>query len=193
MSGGVEPRIVAGVSGSKSSVRALRWAANEARLRHQQLRIVLAWERAQLAAYSPLASLADTQPRQRTARKALSVALTSAFGHVVPHGVTADVIEGRAERVLVQESAGAGLLVLGSASQLAAAGFAIGPVIRGCLNRARCPVVIIGPQAEVGDSATSTDTVHADCPRDEFANVDQAVVWARALSVSSPVLRSLPP
>jgi len=49
------------------------------------------------------------------------------------------------ERALVDSSAAADLLVLGSESGLTA-GRSAGPVIRACLSRAYCPVVVISPE-----------------------------------------------
>ena len=47
------PTIVAGVSGSPASARALRWAADEAKRRHGRLKVVLACRIQQRAFYAP--------------------------------------------------------------------------------------------------------------------------------------------
>jgi len=65
-----------------------------------------------------------------------------------------------AERVLVDLSAGADLLVLGSASGLTD-GRSIGPVIRGCLSRAHCPVVVVGPEGPPGSEPDYLDRMTA--------------------------------
>jgi nucleotide-binding universal stress UspA family protein len=66
------------------------------------------------------------------------------FGPVTPDGVTAELAEGVHERVLADRSGGADLLVLGVTSPAWLAGRSAGPVVRACLARAWCPVVVIG-------------------------------------------------
>ncbi len=137
-----EPRIVVGVDGSAGSVRALYWAADEARQRRGQLRVVLAWEPAYLATYSSVTAHADWGEQERAAQAVLAETLGAAFAGDMPGDVVTTVIEGVAERVLVSESCAADLLVLGSTPKTPCS--PIGPVIRGCLHQARCPVMVIG-------------------------------------------------
>jgi nucleotide-binding universal stress UspA family protein len=151
------PTIVVGVSGTPASAGALRWAADEAERRHGQLKVVLIWSAAQRAYYAPLVPPRDLGARERRAGEELKAALTAVLGDG-PHGnLTVEVAEGTAERALVEQSAGADLLVLGSASGHLA-GRPIGPVTRTCLSRAHCPVVIVGPEGPFSrDHATQTD------------------------------------
>ncbi len=149
MSGVRGPSIVVGISGSARSPRTLRWAAEEARLRHGHLRVVLAWEPAFLASYSPVSEHADHDQQERRAHQVLAGALQAAFGSDRPPGLVTKVVEGVAERVLVAESSAADLLVLGatpagSPSGPAGGGTAVGRVVRGCLRQAHCPVMVIG-------------------------------------------------
>lgn len=136
------PEILVGIDGSAGSRRALRWAAQEARQRDAALRVVLAWEPAYLAAYSPVTARAQQQ--ERAAQSLLAETLRSVFGANTPDHVVAKVVQGVAERVLVEESCTADLLILGSTSASERALPSVGPVIRGCLSQARCPVMIIG-------------------------------------------------
>ncbi len=80
------------------------------------------------------------------ARRVLAATMQSVLGPVPVDDVTVEIAEGVPERALVDYSAGADLLVLGSASAHALAGSSIGPVIRTCLSHAHCPVVIVSPQ-----------------------------------------------
>ena len=145
--GGVSvPRIVVGVDGSAGSRRALRWAAEEARQRQSRLRVVLAWEPAYLATYSSVSAHAGHGEQEQGAHVLLAETLRSVFGSDAPDDVQAAVIQGVAERVLVDESCAADLLVLGSMQVREGAHQAVGPVIRGCLNQARCPVMVVGPR-----------------------------------------------
>jgi len=54
-----------------------------------------------------------------------------------------EVVDGLAARVLLDRCAGADMLVLGTVSDVPGASRSAGPVIRACLRRAPCPVVII--------------------------------------------------
>jgi nucleotide-binding universal stress UspA family protein len=57
--------------------------------------------------------------------------------------IRVEVVDGLAARVLLDRCAGADMLVLGTASDTPGAGRPLGPVIRACLRRAPCPVVVI--------------------------------------------------
>jgi nucleotide-binding universal stress UspA family protein len=136
-----KPAIVVGVSGSEASAAALRWAADEARSRHATLRVVRSWDAEFTAPYAAGRHLTRGQQRE-AARAELSAQVRTALGSPCPAGVAAELAEGLAERTLVDRSAGAALLVLGSASPAAGTGRSIGPVVRACLRRAQCPVVV---------------------------------------------------
>ena len=139
-----QQRIVVGVKRSAASLAALRWAAAEARLRHATLHVVHAWEpAARRASYAILGdSPAGGQERLR-ARDNLAAIMRTAFGAAMPTGMTAEIAEGMAERVLVHHSRDAGLLVLGATADAGVTGRPAGPVIRACMRSARCPLVII--------------------------------------------------
>jgi len=57
--------------------------------------------------------------------------------------VRTEVVEGLAARILLDRSDGADMLILGTASDNEDALRSAGPVIRACLRRALCPVVVI--------------------------------------------------
>jgi nucleotide-binding universal stress UspA family protein len=137
------PVIVAGVSGSPASARALRWAADEARRRHGRLKVVLAWRIQQRAYYAPAPGQHEVVARQQRARDGLAATVRAVLGPELAAEVTTEVTEGNPERALVDSSAGADLLVLGAASGQPT-GRSLGPVVRTCLSRAHCPVVVVG-------------------------------------------------
>ena len=139
-----QQRIVVGVKRSAASLAALRWAAAEARLRHATLHVVHAWEpAARRASYAILGdSPAGGQERLR-AKDNVAAIMRAAFGAEMPTGMTAEIAEGMAERVLVHHSRDACLLVLGAAADAGVTGRPAGPVIRACMRSARCPLVII--------------------------------------------------
>jgi nucleotide-binding universal stress UspA family protein len=137
------PSIVVGVSGSAASAAALRWAADEAARCGGQLRVVLVWSPDHRAAYAPPPHAGDPQQQMMRARRVLAATVQAVLGPTLHRDVTVEVAEGMPERALIDRSAAADLLVLGSASAHALTGSSIGPVIRTCLSRAHCPVVIV--------------------------------------------------
>jgi nucleotide-binding universal stress UspA family protein len=157
METGTRPAIVVGVSGSRASAEALRWASDEARRRDADLHVVLCWSAEPRAYYAP------PHGRQANGRYEhacqLAATLRDVLGADEPRGLTTKVVESTAERALISESAGADLLVLGSTSS-GLAGGAIGPVVRACLCRARCPVVVIGPAGDGHQDVPGRREVH---------------------------------
>jgi nucleotide-binding universal stress UspA family protein len=138
-------RLVVGVDGSAESASALRWACREASLRGAEVHAVHAWEE---SCY-PAASYAVPAQGRRADFDAL-------WRSVLPDGVQGvqgvpvrtEVATGLAARVLLERCEGADMLVLGTASNEPGASRSVGPVIRACLRRAPCPVVVISSAQE---------------------------------------------
>lgn len=142
MSGIDQPLIVVGASGSAASVAALRWAADEAKRRRARLHVVSSWEEELIAPYANAA--APTPDQQRAAAgTGLATLLRTVFGPVPPAEVTAELTHGLAAHALIDRSAEADLLVLGSASAPDRTGRSLGPVVRACLHGCPCPVVVV--------------------------------------------------
>jgi nucleotide-binding universal stress UspA family protein len=76
--------------------------------------------------------------------------------------VQVDVIEGPAEEVLVQRSADAELLVVGSRSRSRLAGMLLGSVALHCVVRAGCPVMVIHPSRTAGPSDSTSALAGAE-------------------------------
>jgi len=151
----IEPapqQIIVGVHQSAASLAALRWAAAEARLRRAKLHVVHAWEpAARRASYAILGDSTVSGQERLRAQSVLAAVMRGVYGIEIPPGVTAELAEGTAERVLVQRSREASLLVLGAAGAHLA-----GRVIRACMRSARCPLVIITATADVLPPVVST-------------------------------------
>jgi nucleotide-binding universal stress UspA family protein len=127
--------LVVGVDGSVESASALRWACREASLRGAEVHAVHAWEASPTASYA-----VPTQGR--------SVDFDALWRSVLPDGiqgvqVRTEVATGLAARVLLERCEGADMLILGTVSNGPGAPRSVGPVIRACLCRAPCPVVVI--------------------------------------------------
>lgn len=149
-----QQQIVVGVSGSRASLAALRWAADEARCRDARLTVVRAWDHSlHPAPYAGVGMVRAADDVRVELRIGLAATVHAEFGPVPPPGVAAQLAEGFPERVLIDQSVTADLLVLGTARPHDAAGGSMGPVIRSCLNGARCPVVVVSAVLDGGDPA----------------------------------------
>jgi nucleotide-binding universal stress UspA family protein len=131
-------RIVVGVDGSAESAAALRWACREASLRGAEVHAVHVREANchSLASYAAAASPTGEDDVEEMWRSVLADQ-----GSAVQ--VRTEVVEGLAPRVLLDRCAGADMLILGTASDVPGSSRSAGPVIRACLRRAPCPVVVI--------------------------------------------------
>ncbi len=142
-------RIVVGVDGSEHSIAALEWAAAQAQRSGVVLEIVSAsvpgnqyLSRSEVE--QCLQSNVDEATR-RAQKLAPGVDITSATLAVPP------------EAVLIKESAGADLLVVGSRGLGGFTGLLLGSVSRKCVHRAKCPVVVVSKH-ETGSHAVRDQT-----------------------------------
>jgi nucleotide-binding universal stress UspA family protein len=140
-------RIVVGIDGSPESRAALDHALAESRRRQAPLRVVaayiypeyngLGWPYPVLVAPETIADATRTAARQM---------LDEALGACpTPEPVELVVRAGPAAEVLVEESAGAGLLVVGHRGRGAFASTVLGSVGLRCVLHARCPVTVVRP------------------------------------------------
>jgi nucleotide-binding universal stress UspA family protein len=148
--------IVVGVDGSPPSLAALRWAADEARLRDARLVAVHAWAHPPpVAVPGPgLAPLPEPDlPGQLEALRGaaeaeLDAALSEAFSGEPPVEIVRKLVEGEAGEVLERESASADLVVVGSRGRSALAAALLGSVSEHVVGHAACPVVVLKAQRE---------------------------------------------
>jgi len=133
-------RIVVGVDGSAESAVALRWACREASLRGAEVHAVHARE----APCHSMASYAVPAQGGSPDDDDMDVMWQSVMPEHVPGvQVRTQVVDGLAARVLLEHCEGADMLVLGTVTDTPGAQRSAGPVIRACLRRAECPVVVI--------------------------------------------------
>jgi len=134
------PVIVVGVDGSPSSQRAVRWAAQQAKLTGATLRAVSSWRWPNYITRIPpgvdLAS--DTR---RTLDEVLQEALTGTEDLTV----TRHVIEGPPGPALLTQAQDASLLVVGAQGRAAFPGMLLGSVAEYCVRHGSCPVVVVRP------------------------------------------------
>lgn len=145
--------IVVGVDTAETSSDAIRWAADEARLRGATLRAVHAW------AYVPPQSPADAafsgafpadpidlmRLEREAAEQALSAAVATIAGGVPVEPV---LVEDSAKSALVDASEDADLVVVGSHGRGGIAAALLGSVSRHVAQHAHCPVVIVRPRSD---------------------------------------------
>jgi nucleotide-binding universal stress UspA family protein len=137
--------IVVGVDGSKCSHSALRFALNEAHIRQAKLRIVVVWH-VPLAAYGagwapPPPHLAEDS--KTAAKEVLEDALRTVKEDAGSIEIESIVREGQPANVLVEESAEAEMLVVGSRGRGGFRELMLGSVSQQCAHHARCPVTIV--------------------------------------------------
>jgi nucleotide-binding universal stress UspA family protein len=156
MSGLVSGRIAVGVDGSPASVAALRWAADEARLRDAEIVAVRAWHVGSdgLAPYAPVCRRPTREGERRRAEADLTAAMHAVFGPAPDVKVQAALVFGPPARVMVDQCAGADLLVLGGHHADSPYRPTVGAVAATCLRHARCPVLIVtAPASSPGPEA----------------------------------------
>ena len=133
--------IVVGVDGSEPSLKALRWAAQQARLTGATLRVLTTWEVATGTGWVPTFPV-DYDP-QAVARQALDEAITEALGADPDVAVERVVKEGHAAPVLLAAAKDADLLVVGSHGHGAFTGMLIGSVSEHLVRHAPCAIVVV--------------------------------------------------
>lgn len=132
--------IVVGIDGSAGARDALEFAVNEARLRGDQLRVVLTWQLPlDIYAAGGLAPVLDDGMAKELARKELDTVIQDHRDVVVELLVE----EGSAAKVLIRESQDAELLVVGSRGHGGFVGLLLGSVAQQCAAHAHCPVAIV--------------------------------------------------
>jgi nucleotide-binding universal stress UspA family protein len=136
--------VVVGVDGSAESVAALKWAAAYAAAIRARLRVVMAWHYPAAVGPAPVgvAPAAVTDEVRRHVNEALGKTVAeAAVGEDLD--VEKQVGYGHPAQVLVDESAGSDLLVVGNRGHGAFTGMMVGSVSIHCVTHAHCPVVVV--------------------------------------------------
>jgi nucleotide-binding universal stress UspA family protein len=143
------PGIVVGVDGSASSREALEWAVKHAALEHAPLTVIAVHEVAASAwTGSPIVFPEDRpaeQQAQQAAQEAVNKAV-SALGGPGPDSVTVRGVSGQAAQLLIEASAHADLVVVGSRGAGGFANLLTGSTSSKVVNHAACPVVVVRHQ-----------------------------------------------
>jgi nucleotide-binding universal stress UspA family protein len=147
----VAGRIVVGVDGSDQSIDALRWAAEEAKLRDATLVAVHAWMFSPPVAVGtpdmmamPAGNIAEELDLDREmAERALSGSIETALGAAPEVSVEPLLVEDTPGEGLVTAAEGADLLVVGTHGRGRIAQALLGSVSHHAAQHATCPVVIV--------------------------------------------------
>jgi nucleotide-binding universal stress UspA family protein len=145
--------VVLGVDHSAGAKAALAFAFEEARLRGATLRAVHAWQFGYIGytgfegAVPPVGG--DVHELRAAAEAALDATLRQTLGDADGVTIEKHAVEGAPAAVLIKESRGADLLVVGSRGHGGFAQLLLGSVSQQCAHHAECPVVIV--RANVDD------------------------------------------
>jgi nucleotide-binding universal stress UspA family protein len=136
--------VLVGVDGSPSSHKALAWAAAEASDHGADLVVLNVWEHTLLP---PAGSVSVSEryvpdPSQRTAEDLLQD-IKQVLGEDPPVLVQPRVKQGNPAKVLIEESADADLLVVGTRGHGGFGGLVIGSVSQHVAAYAHCPVTVV--------------------------------------------------
>ncbi len=139
--------VLVGVDGSPGSVAALRAAMTLARKLALPLHVIVCWD------YPDLVHGGDDYPEafefpREDADQILRAAKTDAVGTSVPSWFTGETRRGRPARELVELSADAAVLVVGSRGRGGFAGLLMGSVSAACAAHAVCPVLVVPRPAD---------------------------------------------
>lgn len=170
-------RIVVGVDGSEPSMRALEWAVAQAQRSGAALQIV--------AAFGPGYQYLSRRDADQCMEEDMHEAEIRAKKLAPEIAITDTSYEGPPELALIRESTGADLLVVGSRGLGGFKGLLLGSVSRKCVQRAKCPVVVVIGHPPDSDTATTSGTDSAIESTDRIVvGVDgsipsiEAVEWA---------------
>jgi nucleotide-binding universal stress UspA family protein len=136
--------VLVGVDGSPSSRAALTWAAAEAANHGADLVVLNVWEHTLLP---PAGSVSVSEryvpdPSQRTAEDLLKV-IKEVLGDDPPVLVQPRVKQGNPAKVLIEQSAEADLLVVGTRGHGGFAGLMLGSVSQHVAAYAQCSVTVV--------------------------------------------------
>jgi nucleotide-binding universal stress UspA family protein len=139
--------IVVGVDHSDGAKAALRFALEEAKLRHASLRAVQAWQFPNFGYAGFEGAMPATPSEVDDVRAAAAGALEATLREVIPDPGDLDiehrVVEDTAAAALVRESRDAELLVVGSRGLGGFRGLLLGSVGQQVAHHSACPVVIV--------------------------------------------------
>ncbi|MEU0099428.1 universal stress protein [Streptomyces sp. NPDC006267] len=136
-------RIVVGVDGSDSSIKALHWAVRQAELTGATVEAVNSWEYPATSWASMMPGIPEDFDPQAMATVALTEALEEALGAEGSAAVSKIVVIGNPAQVLLDRAQGAELLVVGARGHTGLKATLLGSVSLHVTQHAPCPVTVV--------------------------------------------------
>ncbi|MFE9698429.1 universal stress protein [Streptomyces sp. NPDC006270] len=136
-------RIVVGVDGSDSSIKALHWAVRQAELTGATVEAVNSWEYPATSWASMMPGIPEDFDPQAMATVALTEALEEALGAEGAAAVSKIVVIGNPAQVLLDRAQGAELLVVGARGHTGLKATLLGSVSLHVTQHAPCPVTVV--------------------------------------------------
>jgi nucleotide-binding universal stress UspA family protein len=133
--------VVVGADGSEASNDALKWAADYVALVDAELRVVSAWEWP--VSLGVALQLPEDYSPLDDAKLNVAQTIAKVLGATPAVAITTEIVEGPPAAVLIEASAHAALLVVGSRGHGGFAGLLLGSTSENCARHAVCPVVIV--------------------------------------------------
>lgn len=135
-------RILVGSDGSRKSLEAVRWAIEEARVHGGTVRVIVSWDVPNSIFLAPVWQESDYADN---ARKVLAEVFEEVDASNLGIPMEGETRMGPAGGVLVNESADADLLVVGShgLGHGKLPGWHLGSVAGYCVHHAKCPTVVV--------------------------------------------------
>jgi nucleotide-binding universal stress UspA family protein len=158
--------VAVGLDGSDAALAALREGVAGARRRRTDLDVLVAYEVADYwtdphACVGPSAEELRGRVRDEAERLVATVtAEVAGAGEVLP-GVHVHLVEGVAQEVLVDRTADAAMLVVGSRGRGAFRGLLLGSVALSCVMHAHCPVTVVHPADHPAPGARAAEPASA--------------------------------
>lgn len=163
--------IVVGSDGSDVSRYAVEWAAREAELRGEPLRIVHAVQAWLLGSATEGPSSEVGKWAREDAGNLLDEAAAQARQAAPGAEVSTDLVAGDARPALIEAAEGASMLVVGGRGEGGFAGLLLGSVAYGVVGHTRCPAVVVQnkPGSPVGQIVVGVDASPSSAAAVELA------------------------
>lgn len=136
-------KVVVGVDGSEPSLRALRWAADQAALMGIPLEVVTAWTFPEHPAPLDVPVHIENLDSLDAASRKLDEIVHGAIPADQRASVCTRVVRGDAAHVLLHEAEGAALLVVGTRGRREMERLLLGSVSDRCIKQSHCPVTVV--------------------------------------------------
>lgn len=134
--------IVIGIDGTPASEIALRWAVAEASTRALPLRVVAVYELPTPSVVTAYTYVPGQIPPPAFQER-FDSAVAYARDRLDEGAVSAALVSGRPAQVILTETAGAEVLVVGSPGHSTVGGIVVGSVSAAAAGHAQCPVVVV--------------------------------------------------